>query len=72
MSAACFRHVLQKHRQQSVAGGGGGADGVQSRDSNDSLLASIHDSHKFGTHTGAMTPTLHFHLAASINSNTGM
>jgi len=31
----------------------------------------VHDSHKYSVHTSCTAPTLHFHLAASINSNTG-
>jgi hypothetical protein len=31
----------------------------------------IHDSHKYGVHTNYMTPSLHFHLAVSINASTG-
>jgi hypothetical protein len=36
-----------------------------------SSTSSVHESHKYGVHTNYMAPTLHFHLAASINASTG-
>ena len=32
---------------------------------------SIHDFHKFGVHPNSVAPGFHFHLAASINPDTG-
>ena len=32
---------------------------------------SIHDFHKFGVHPNSVAPGFHFHLAASINPETG-
>ena len=33
---------------------------------------SEHDFHKFGIHPNSVAPGFHFHLAASINPDTGM
>ena len=39
---------------------------------NVSSMASVHDFHKFAIHHNGVAPALHFHLAASVNPETGM
>ena len=34
-------------------------------------MASVHDFHKFAIHHNGVAPALHFHLAASVNPETG-
>jgi hypothetical protein len=38
----------------------------------DSIGPSAHDLHRFGSQIGGLQPSCHFHLAASINADTGM
>jgi len=54
------RHLLHTRKRPSIGGA------VPS-----STPADVHDSHKYSVHTSCTVPSLHFHLAASINSNTG-
>jgi len=55
-----YRHLLHTRKRSSL---GGAMPPTASAD--------VHDSHKYSVHTSLTAPTLHFHLAASINSNTG-
>ena len=60
-----FRHVASRRRRNV---GGNQPQGITPLPS----AQSEHDFHKFGVHPNSVAPGFHFHLAASINPETGM
>ena len=56
-----YRNTLNRRRQ--VPSRGGLPDS--------SLALSAHDLHRFGMQLNSIQPVCHFHLAASINADTG-
>ena len=61
-----FRHAVHKRKRQNKFG----PDTVMSVP-NVASMASVHDFHKFAIHHNGVAPALHFHLAASVNPETG-
>ena len=62
----CLRHAIHKRRKHTKFG----PETVMSMPSLSSV-ASSHDFHKFYIHQNGVVPAVHFHLAASVNPETG-
>ena len=64
-----FRHAIHKRKKHHKFG----PETVMSVPNIDSISGSysVHDFHKFSIHQNGVCPTLHFHLAGSINPETG-
>ena len=68
----CFH--IRRHVKHGSNNGGGGALGSSSTNTTIPTLPStysVHDFHSYGFHGTGIIPGLHFHLAASINAETG-
>lgn len=61
-----IRHAIHKRRKPKY-----GPETVMSS-SNLSSMSSVHDFHRFAIHHNGVSPVLHFHLAGSINPETGV
>ena len=66
----CDRQVMHKRKRSSHMNVGGGGAPTQPPSPLPSQQ-SIHDFHKFGVHPNSVSPGFHFHLAATINPDTG-
>ena len=64
-----FRHAIHKRKKHHKFG----PETVMSVPNIDSMSGSysVHDFHKFSIHQNGVCPTIHFHLAGSINPETG-
>lgn len=60
------RHAIHKRRKHNKMG----PETVMSM-ANFNSVQSVHDFHKYAIHHNGMATVLHFHLAASINPETG-
>jgi hypothetical protein len=61
-----FRHAIHKRRKPKY-----GPETVMSS-VNLNSVNSVHDFHRFAIHHNGVSPVLHFHLAGSINPETGI
>nr|CAD7425060.1 unnamed protein product [Timema monikensis] len=68
----CF-HIRRHAKNTQVSGAIGGLMGIPLGSPIPTLPStySVHDFHSYGYHGTGVTPGLHFHLAASINAETG-
>ena len=69
----CF-HIRRHVKHGSNSGGGNNGLGNSSTSTTIPTLPStysVHDFHSYGFHGTGVIPGLHFHLAASINAETG-
>ena len=60
-----FRHAIHKRRKPKY-----GPETLMSSN-NLNAMSSAHDFHRFAIHHNGVSPVLHFHLAGSINPETG-